>query len=113
MSITEKLTLLYLVGLIAFAVLGGVLYRTIAKERRVEFQISLLLQLLGTVAFGAVVTYSLYAIQHSQQAEEKLRQDAKTAADNKARVLGFIYLRFNRAKWSRPSFRSESNPIEK
>src|SRR6266404_652937 len=90
MSITIKLTIFYLLALVAFAVLGLLLYRTISPRRRTEFQIALLIQLLGTVAFGVIVTYSLYQIQHSQEAEEKQRDESALAASNKTRVLGFI-----------------------
>ncbi len=90
MSITEKLTIFFGLALVAFAVLGLLLYRTMSAKRRIEFQIALLIQLLGTVAFGAVVTYSLYTIQHSQDAQEKQQLDAQVAAENKKRVLGFI-----------------------
>jgi hypothetical protein len=90
MTITQKLSTFYLLALAAFALLALLLYRAMPPERRVEFQISLLIQLLGTVALGAVVTYSLYAIEHSQQAQEKEQQDARIASENKTRVLGFI-----------------------
>jgi hypothetical protein len=90
MSITEKLSTFYLLALVAFALLGALLYRVMPPERRVEFQITLLVQLLSTVALGAIVTYSLYAIEHSQQAREKEQQDARAASENKKRVLGFI-----------------------
>jgi hypothetical protein len=90
MSISIKLTIYYLAALLTFAVLGFLLYRTMSPSRRIEFQISLLIQLLGTVAFGAVVTYSLYQIQHSQEAEEKQRNESALAASNKTRVLAFI-----------------------
>jgi hypothetical protein len=90
MSISVKLTIFYLLALLAFALLGFLLYRTISPRRRIEFQIALLIQLLGTVAFGAVVTYSLYQVQHSQEAKEKQRNETALAASNKTRVLGFI-----------------------
>ncbi|SHN86905.1 hypothetical protein [Bradyrhizobium erythrophlei] len=92
MSAPTSLVLLYVAALAAIAVLGIAVYRTTATsaERRLQFQTSLLIQLLGSIVFGAIVTYSIYVIEHAQQAEEKHLDDLKLAADNKARVLRFI-----------------------
>jgi hypothetical protein len=92
MSATQQLTTYYLLALAVLSLLAILLYLKTADspKRRVEFQTALLIQLLGTVAFGAVVAHSLYTIQHSQQEEEKQEQDVKMAAENKKRVLGFI-----------------------
>ena len=74
------------------AVLRFALYRATAgfPERRLQLQISMLVQLLGSIILAAIVTYSIYVIEHAQQAEEKRAEDQKIAADNKTRVLHFI-----------------------
>jgi hypothetical protein len=83
---------LFLAALMTIAVLGVALYRATAPfpERRLQLQISLLVQLLGSIILAAIVTYSIYVIEHAQQAEEKRVEDKTIAADNKARVLHFI-----------------------
>lgn len=92
MTTSTALVALFVAALAAIVVLGIALYRTTAEfpERRLQFQTSLLVQLLGSIVFGAIVTYSIYVIQHAQQAEEKHIADLQIAADNKTRVLRFI-----------------------
>jgi hypothetical protein len=92
MSAPTTLVLLFLAVLVPIAVLGVVLYRDTATfpERRLQFHIALLIQLLGSIVFAAIVTYSIYIIEHAQQVEEKRIEDQKIAADNKVRVLRFI-----------------------
>jgi hypothetical protein len=92
MSSPTTLVWLFLVALFFIAVFGIALYRASADfpERRLQIQISLLIQLLGSIVFAGIVTYSLYVIEHTQQAEEKRAEDKQIADDNKARVLRFI-----------------------
>jgi len=47
-------------------------------------------QLIATIAFGAVVSYSLFTIQHAQELSEKQRDDVDVAATNKKRVISYI-----------------------
>jgi hypothetical protein len=92
MSSQTTLVLLFLAALVTIVVFGTALYRATATfpERRLQLQISFLIQLLGSIVFAAIVTYSIYVIEHAQQAEERRIEDKKIAADNKTRVLHFI-----------------------
>lgn len=92
MSATTALVWLFLAALVTIAVLGIALYRATVDfpERRLQFQISFLIQLLGSIVFAAIVTYSIYVIEHTQQTEERRAEEQKLAADNKTRVLHFI-----------------------
>jgi hypothetical protein len=92
MSAPTTLVWLFVAGIVTIVLFGIALYRATAAfpERRLQFQIALLIQLLGSIVFAAIVTYSIYVIEHAQQAEEKHSADLKIAADNKTRVLHFI-----------------------
>jgi hypothetical protein len=92
MSSTTALVWLFLAGLVPITVLAIAVYRATAAfpERRLQFEISLLIQLLGSIVFAAIVTYSIYIIEHAQQVEERRIEAQQIAADNKVRVLHFI-----------------------
>jgi hypothetical protein len=92
MNAPTTLVWLFAAALVTIVVFGISLYRATAgfPERRLQFEISLLIQLLGSIVFAAIVTYSIYVIEHAQQAEEKHIADLKIAAKNKTRVLRFI-----------------------
>jgi hypothetical protein len=56
-------------------------------------------RLIVTIAFGAVVSYSLFTIQHAQELSEKQRDDVDVAAMNKKRVISYI-----KAELPQPTF---------
>jgi hypothetical protein len=62
----------------------------VSPEQRFGFIAAVFVQLIGTIAFGAVVSYSLFTIQHAQEQSEKRSGDMAIAAENKKRVLGYI-----------------------
>lgn len=90
MSTPAYLVIIYVVATGVIFALGAALYRISSKDQRTEFQNRLFIQLLGTVALGAVVTFSVYTIEHSREAEQKLALEKKVAFENKMRVIGNI-----------------------
>jgi hypothetical protein len=92
MNAPTTLVSLFAAAIVTTVVFGIALYRATSgfPERRLQFEISLLIQLLGSIFFAAIVTYSIYVIEHAQQAEEKHIADLTIAAENKNRVLRFI-----------------------
>ena len=92
MSTSSTLVWLFVGLLVAIVILGFLLHRSTKEfpERRLQLQISLFIQLLGSIVFAGIVTYSIYVIEHAQQAEEKRVDDLAIAASNKTRVLRFI-----------------------
>jgi hypothetical protein len=92
MSQTQILIAIFVIALVALFLLGLLLFRSTAAspEQRFGFVAAVFVQLIGTIAFGAVVSYSLFSIQHAQEQSEKQRGDLDVAAANKKRVLGYI-----------------------
>ena len=92
MNAPTILVWLFAAAIPMIAVFGIAVYRKMAAfpERRLQFEISLFVQLLGSIVFAAIVTYSIYIIQHAQQADEKHIADQKIAVENRARVLAFV-----------------------
>jgi len=79
MTTSTQLVIIFIIGISAIGALGAFLYYNASVEQRVEIQSRLFVQLVGTVLLGAIVTYSLYIIEHSREAVE-----------NKKRVLALI-----------------------
>jgi hypothetical protein len=92
MVISEKLVFLFLIALIVLLFLGLLLFRSTraSPEQRFGFIAAVFVQLIGTIAFGAVVSYSLFTIQHAQEISERQRVDVDLAAANKKRVISYI-----------------------
>jgi uncharacterized membrane protein len=92
MAISEKLVALFLIALVVLLFLGLLLFRSTraSPEQRFGFIAAVFIQLIGTIAFGAVVSYSLFKIQHAQELSEKQRGDVDVAATNKKRVISYI-----------------------
>jgi len=92
MAITEKLVALFLIALVVLLFLGLLLLRSTraSPEQRFGFIAAVFVQLIGTIAFGAVISYSLFTIQHAQEASERQRGDVDVAAANKKRVISYI-----------------------
>jgi len=69
MAISEKLVALFLIALVVLLFLGLLLFRSTraSPEQRFGFIAAVFVQLIGTIAFGAVVSYSLFTIQHAQE----------------------------------------------
>jgi hypothetical protein len=89
-STSTQLVVVFLVAVVPLSILAGSIYWIASPEQRIEFQSRLLVQLLGTVFFGDIVTYSLYTIEHSRENQEKRNLELAAAATNKKRVLGYI-----------------------
>jgi len=92
MALSEKLVALFLIALVILLFLGLLLFRSTraSPEQRFGFIAAVFVQLVGTIAFGAVVSYSLFTIQHAQELSEKQRGDVDVAAANKKRVISYI-----------------------
>ena len=92
MAITEKLVALFLIALVVLLFLGLLLLRSTraSPEQRFGFIAAVFVQLIGTIAFGAVISYSLFTIQHAQEASERQRGDVDVAAANKKRVISYV-----------------------
>ena len=89
MAISEKLVALFLIALLVLLFLGLLLFRSTraSPEQRFGFIAAVFVQLIGTIAFGAVVSYSRFTIQHAQEMSERQRGDVDVAAANKKRVI--------------------------
>jgi hypothetical protein len=92
MATSEILVAIFLIALIFLLFLGLLLFRSTraSPDQRFGFVAAVFVQLIGTIAFGAVVSYSLFMIQHAQELSEKRRGDMDVTAANKKRVISYI-----------------------
>jgi hypothetical protein len=56
---------------------------------RANFIIAAWSAAFGTLIFGLVVGYSIYAVQHSQESTERIESNAKQASENRLRILSW------------------------
>jgi hypothetical protein len=82
MAISEKLVALFLIALGVLLFLGLLLFRSTraSPEQRFGFIAAVFVQLIGTIAFGAVVSYSLFTIQRDSAATWTSPQRTKSVS---------------------------------